>query len=135
MKDLESEKFNKKIETTYSKIEIANGIALCTFKKIEELDVAITSVIVKDRMAFFEGVSYPCLFDITNVKHSTKEARDYLANEGNELVLASAILINSPVIKMTANFFIMVNKPRNPTRMFTDKKSAVEWLEQFKVAV
>jgi hypothetical protein len=47
-------------------------------------------------------------------------------------VSASAILVSSPMLKMMANFFILVNKPKNPTRMFTSKESAVEWLANFK---
>lgn len=119
-------------ETEYSTTTLQDGIAQCIFSEIEEVDVRIAARTVTDRVAFFEGVAYPCLFDITKVKHSTKEARDYLANEGSELVAASAILVNSPVVRMMANFFIMVNKPNNPTRMFTDKESAIEWLSQFK---
>nr|WP_187262283.1 hypothetical protein [Pontibacter beigongshangensis] len=72
------------------------------------------------------------MFDITKVKKSTKEARDFMANEGNEQVTASAILVTSPVLRMMANFYISVNKPKNPSRMFTDKREALEWLAQFK---
>lgn len=55
-----------------------------------------------------------------------------MANEGNELVLASAMIVTNPMLKMTANFYIMVNRPKNPTKLFTDRESALEWLSQFK---
>ncbi|WP_299989419.1 hypothetical protein [uncultured Pontibacter sp.] len=99
---------------------------------MRELDLAKARICVQDRLNYIGEQVYPSLFDITQVKHSTKEARDYLADEGNIGVSASAILVASPMVKMAANIYIHVNKPKNPTCMFTDKAEAVEWLEQFK---
>lgn len=104
----------------------------CIYKDIDMVDLEIAKTCVKDRLEYTGHKSYPSLFDITRIKQSTKEARDYMANEGNEHVSASAILISSPMLKMTANFYIMVNKPKNPTRMFTEKESALTWLAQYK---
>ncbi|MBD1395539.1 hypothetical protein H9Q13_00035 [Pontibacter sp. JH31] len=96
------------------------------------MDLNIAEICVKDRLAYIGEYSYPSLFDITKIRQSTKRARDYMANEGNAGVTASAILVSSPMIKMAANFYIKVNKPKNPTRMFTNREEAVEWLQQFK---
>src|SRR5207253_895828 len=104
----------------------------CFFKTMDIMDMNVAKATVQDRMQFFENTAYPCLFDITQVKETTKDARDFMANEGNDLVLASAMVVNSPMLKMMANFYIMVNKPKNPTRLFTDRESALEWLAQFK---
>ena len=123
---------NKFEDTEYFSLSIVDGIFYCYFKKIDMMDLPFTEASVKHRLKFMEGKSYPCFFDITQVKQSTKEARDYLANEGNELVAASAILVSSPMLKMMANFFIQVNKPKNPTRLFTSQESALEWLAHFK---
>lgn len=113
-------------------MSVKDGIFFMHYEPLGLLELAIAEKIVQDRLAFKKGVAYPCLFDITKVRQSTKEARDYMADEGNDLVLASAILVTSPMLRMMANFFISVNKPKNPTRMFTDIASALEWLEQFK---
>lgn len=122
----------KSNDTNYVTMFVENGIFYMCYKSLELLEINIAKTIVQDRLAFKKGIFYPSLFDIREVKQSTKEARDYMANEGNDLVLASAILVSSPVLRMMANFYIMVNKPKNPTRMFTDKDGAVEWLNQFK---
>lgn len=119
-------------ETKYVRMFVQDGILFMYYKQLDLLEIEAARTIVKDRIAYSNGISYPCLFDITNVKESTKEARDYMANEGNDLVTASAIIVGSPVLRMMANFFIMVNKPKNPTMMFTDQESALEWLQQFK---
>ncbi|MCX2739836.1 DUF7793 family protein [Pontibacter anaerobius] len=118
--------------TKYINLAVDSGILHCVYKDIELLDLDIAKICVQDRLEFIQGETYPSLFDITRIKQSTKEARDYLANEGNDFVSASAILISSPMVRMSANFFIQVNKPKNPTRMFTNQPSALEWLAQYK---
>jgi len=118
--------------TAYLELFLEKKILYCGYKEIDLLDLETAKICVRERLEFAGGRSYPSLFDITRIKQSTKGARDYLAKEGNALVTASAILIGSPMLKMSANFYIMVNRPQNPTRMFTSKKSALEWLEQYK---
>ncbi|GAB3830983.1 DUF7793 family protein [Pontibacter rugosus] len=132
MVNSESDRDIKSTETAYVKMMLKNGIFYMYYKPLKQLELTVAKQIVNDRIAFVEGESYPCLFDIQPVEHSTKEARDYMADEGNDFVISSAILVGSPVLRMMANFFIMVNKPKNPTRMFSDEKSALEWLVQFK---
>ncbi len=120
------------LETPYVTMFIQEGIYQATFKPLDTLDLDIAIATVQDRLAFFRMVAYPCLFDITLVKQTTKEARDYMATEGNQLVLASAMIVSSPMLKMMANFYIMVNKPKNPTRLFTDKESGLDWLRGYR---
>ncbi|PSR52659.1 hypothetical protein AHMF7605_03525 [Adhaeribacter arboris] len=132
MQQLEVDNEARIKETKYVTMIIQNGIFHAYYKELEILDMNFAKVAVQDRLNFFQNIAYPCLFDITKVKETTKEARDYMANEGNELVLASAMVVNNPMLKMMANFYIMVNKPKNPTRLFTDRDSALDWLEQFK---
>lgn len=119
-------------ETAFVEMFIRDGIFQAYFKPLELLDLPTAVLTVNDRLAFFEQQAYPCLFDVTQVKQTTKEARDFMAKEGNQLVLASAMIVNSPMLKMIANFYIMVSKPQNPTQLFTDRRQALEWLEQFK---
>ena len=119
-------------ETAYYKMFIKDGILHYYYKEIENMNLELAKTCVHDRLEFTEHKSYPCLVDFILLKNSTKEARDYFANEGNEGLKATALLVKSTAFKMMANFYIMVNKPLNPTRMFTDKNAALEWLEQFK---
>jgi hypothetical protein len=133
MAKIDRKNYIEPIQTDYIIMFVEEGILHCYYKEMEMLDLPIAQAAVKDRLEYVQGAVYPSLFDITKVRQSTKEARDYLANEGNEQVSASAILVTSPMLKMMANFFIMVNKPKNPTRMFTDKESALQWLRQFNL--
>lgn len=122
----------KRFDFKYFHLIISDGIMECYLKPTAEMDLETARTCSDQRIEVSGRRSYPCIFDITAVKKITKEARVYLANEGNELVSASAILVSSAITKMIANFFIDVDKPKNPTRLFTDKEEALKWLEQFK---
>ena len=72
------------------------------------------------------------LIDMTAVSEITKEARDYYANERTGSVQrATALLISSPVSRAIGNFFMGLNKPIYPTKLFTDPQKAIRWLQTF----
>ena len=72
------------------------------------------------------------LIDMTAVSEIAKEARDYFAGERTASIQrATALLTNSPVSKVIGNFFMGLNKPKSPTKMFTDPQKAIRWLQTF----
>ena len=72
------------------------------------------------------------LIDMTAVTEISKEARDYFANERTASIQrATALLIDSPVSRVIGNFFMGLNKPISPTRLFTDSNKAIQWLHTF----
>ncbi len=132
MKELEKKTEEKSIETPYIVMSLQEGILYFTYKEIDNMDLDLAKTCVKDRLDFTKDKSYPCLVDFVKLKKTSKEARDYFALEGNKGITANAILVNSSAYKMMANFYIMVNKPQNPTKLFTDKNLALDWLKQFR---
>ena len=123
---------NESVDFEYASIVIRNGIMECYYKPLPELGLDIAQEMVKERVKMASGISYPCLFDLSSIAKVTQEARDYLAKDGNAYVKASALIVSSPMVKMLANFFVAVNKPVSPTRLFTSKEPAIKWLQQFK---
>ena len=72
------------------------------------------------------------LIDMTSITEISKEARDYFANERTASIQrATALLIGSPVSRVIGNFFMGLNKPVSPTRLFTDPQKAIQWLHTF----
>ncbi len=72
------------------------------------------------------------LIDVTAVTEISKEARDYFANERTASIQrATAMLTRSPVSRVIGNFFMGLNKPISPTRLFTDPQKAIKWLQTF----
>jgi hypothetical protein len=79
-----------------------------------------------------EGRKIPLLCDISGLKSISREAREfYTGEETTKLVSASAILVDSQVGRLIGNFFIAVNRPSYPTRIFISESKAIEWLKGF----
>lgn len=80
-----------------------------------------------------EGKKYYAVIDTSNNIDSSKDARDYYANnELNKYRYADAFIVSSLPLRMVINFFIRVNKPSIPTKMFTTKESAFLWINELK---
>ena len=72
------------------------------------------------------------LVDMTAISEISKEARDYFANERTASIQrATALLTSSPVSRVIGNFFMGLNKPISPTRLFTDPRGAIKWLQTY----
>ncbi|MCD6017715.1 MAG: hypothetical protein K0S53_836 [Bacteroidetes bacterium] len=118
---------NKKIS-----IELVNGILVGTYL-CEIVDLETAKAGVSDRMENFGHKAFPLLVYTNKVKHISKDAREYLASEaGCQKVKSCAIITNSIVTRVIANFFLHINKPLVPTKLFTDEESATQWLSKKK---
>lgn len=81
------------------------------------------------------GQQRPLLVDLRVVKSQTAEARAYLAGpEGVRVSQAVGLLIGSPVSRVLGNFYLGLNKPSTPTRLFTSEEEAQAWLRSFLTA-
>ena len=71
----------------------------------------------------------PVLADSRNYTHHTKEVRDFYASkEMGENITAMAVLVGSLPTRLIGNFFIRTSRPHFPTKLFTDEKIAIAWL-------
>ena len=79
-----------------------------------------------------DKVKRPLFSDIRKCKSITHEARTHYAREeaGKDLS-ACALLIGSPIGRIIGNFFLRINKPIYPTRLYTSEHGAIEWLKRY----
>ncbi len=88
---------------------------------------------IKAQKILGEGTRRPLLADVGLIKTMERKARLYLGGkEAASAVSAVAIIVSSPVARVIANFFMGMNKPLYPTRMFSDTEVALKWLREFK---
>jgi hypothetical protein len=74
----------------------------------------------------------PLLVDVRTVKAIDRDARAHLAGPaGARLNSAVALLVGSPLSRAIGNFFIGLNKPLIPCRMFSLEAEALAWLRGF----
>lgn len=79
-----------------------------------------------------KGRKRPLLCDYTGIKSQTRECRAYYAGkETAQATSACAILANSTISRVIGSFYLGLNKPVTPTKIFTSKQEALEWLKGF----
>ena len=72
------------------------------------------------------------LVDIRQIKSVTREARTHATDESvSRFALALALIVDTPVSRVIGNFFLGINRPPYPTRLFTSEREAVNWLKGF----
>ena len=123
--------FPDKLETAYMTLWIDDGILHCKFCDSLDMDLDIAKNCVGERVTFSNFTSYPCLIDMKGLVSVTKEAREYMAADGSLFITAGALLVNNSLTKMLGNLFLNINKPKVPTRIFTEEEEAKKWLKQF----
>ena len=78
------------------------------------------------------GKGLPLLVDFKNLQSQDRGARTYFAGEETaKAVTACAILISSPLSRVIGNFYMGLNKPVTPTKLFTSESEAIDWLKEF----
>jgi hypothetical protein len=120
-------------ENDYAEFWTEDDILFFIYKPGIVMNLEAAKLVVADRISIQKSTPYPVLCDMRGIKDSDKPARDYLAKEGSTLVKAVAVLIESPVTKIMANFYLTISRPTVPTKMFTDKAQALEFLKNFKL--
>ena len=71
------------------------------------------------------------LVDITNASESSKEAKDYLAEELPKILNAMAFISKSPLGTMLANLYLGLKPPPFPSKIFSNEADARKWLKNY----
>jgi hypothetical protein len=95
------------------------------------IDLIAAKLVVADRIMIQNEKAYPVLCDIRGVIDSDKAARDYLAKSGSVLTKAVSLLGNDTISLAITSFYLRINKPRVPTKIFTEELSALIFLETY----
>ena len=79
-----------------------------------------------------EMVNYeplPLLCDLTNVVKMSQECRRHFSGEEHAKTFSKcALIVTNPISRVIGNFFLGLNKPLKPTRIFTNKEDGLKWL-------
>jgi hypothetical protein len=75
---------------------------------------------------------FPLLIDSRLIKSITKEARDNFSIKNRATnINCFAIIIGSPLSRIIGNFFMGLNKPSVPAKLFNNEQDAIVWLKQY----
>ena len=75
----------------------------------------------------------PVLIDLRQARSMDRATRAYYAGPATaSKQIAVGILIESPLSRVLGNFFLGLNKPIMPTRLFTSEAEALAWLRGYR---
>lgn len=78
------------------------------------------------------GKKMPTLTIPGKYTEASKEALDFIFSKDSILYAsADAYIAQSLSQKIIGNFYLKIKKPSIPTRLFSNEKSALEWLKKF----
>jgi hypothetical protein len=121
------------IETAVSIITIHdNGVGQMHFKDGIILDVPEQMKHLEALIKIANGRKLP--FVVTAGKHVniTPEARDNaIMIEDISPVSATAVVVQNLAYRLIADFYLKINRPKTPYKVFTDQKAAFNWCLQF----
>jgi hypothetical protein len=123
---------NAILDTPYVYFEVEAGILKATYKKGLCIDLSMAKEIVRLRLEFTAGVSYPVLINNQGVVSIEKAARDYFTSaEATARLKAAAIIVKNPYQSLLGSFFVFIRKTAMPVRLFNQEEKAMAWLRHF----
>ncbi len=99
----------------------------------EKLGLEDAIAINKARRVVAPQKKHLCLFRAKQISYVSRGSRGLAAHkETEDITIAFALVFSSSIGRVLGNFFIQVDKPQYPTKLFTNEEEAVTWLMQFK---
>lgn len=106
-----------------------NLIEIVWSPELKQVETSHLEEVVSVIKEFGQGKKIPIYYSTHDLLTISADARVYAAsNHAQDFSLAIAVLSNSLATKLIFNFFIRVNRPKSPTRSFSNKEEAFVWL-------
>jgi hypothetical protein len=128
----------KKEETDAAYISMcSDGIIRVLFKKNKEIDPEALKVLFDKFNEMIEGISYPYMYfaEDGSVVFTTEGNAYSKQNQHLFPKVCSAFVTKSLAQRLIANFYLRINKPTHPSKLFNNQIEAEHWcfqqLEEF----
>ena len=122
----------KTIELTTSTLWFDDvGILYSISKKVPEQTIEDARDAISKLRQYLGDEKVCMLVDATHSTESSREMRDFAAEELPKITKAIAIMSRSALGKMLANLFFQLKSQPYPVKMFDDQQDAVRWLRQY----
>lgn len=120
----------EKIETSVADVFYDDGIMHICFKKDSIVELEHIEEIIEVRRGLQQGERTLTLVDTGKLWRVEKDARQKAASSNmiNQNI-ALAIIAKTLANRLIANFYMKVDKPNVPTKMFNNYEEAKAWLK------
>lgn len=126
----QKEKLIKTIETNCAIVGLRDdGIVHVYYKSHIKLDVELQLEMIEIFNEITGKVMHPFIFEAGDFCYVTKEARDNaVVIEDLTPISCSVVYANTLAYKIIADFYMRINKPKNPYKVVNKFEKGVEWL-------
>ena len=123
---------SKKIETAGETIWMDHFGIIHSDVKPVFLELEHAKEAIKTISVLANGKKTPVVINMKNAIGTSNSARNYYSGEQSAAVIsAAAMIISSPLSKILGNFYLGLNKPLFPFKLFTNEEKAIIWLDQY----
>ncbi len=105
----------------------SDGIIHVHYKKNTTLDLETQRFMRSIYQDLIPGKNLPYIFSASDGVTVTKEAREN-SNTADSPIAAYAMIANNIAYRLVANFYLKVNKPLVPSKLFSTFDDAVKWI-------
>ena len=119
-------------ETTFISYDPLEGFVRVSSKEEVDLELRHAIADMEASEKLLGGKMLPVVSDTRGIRSDTPEVRNYYSSpEGSKYIRAMGIVIDSLAMRMIGNFFIRVNKPPYPCKLFNKMEEAERWIMQY----
>ena len=121
----------KEVVTSTTILQLSeDGIVISKIRKDGSTETGghIAREIIQATYELCDGNQYPMLAHISNERKLNSEERRYYKNNSIDLITKVAMIVKTPYERLIGNFFMGINKLKEPCKLFNDKSKAVDWL-------
>jgi hypothetical protein len=122
------------IETKTAQIYLKNDILYLTYNEKSVIGIEEIKENLEARIKLQEAKRVLTFVDVREVWEYSPEARAIVGGDDfKAITIAMAVVVGYALpIKIIANFFMKINKPNYPTKLFKNEENAIKWLNSFK---
>jgi len=73
---------------------------------------------------------FSIIIDLHNMKSIERDARNFYSQSSSKNAVGVALITSTPLSNVIANFFIGLNNPAKPIKLFSNKNDAIQWLKE-----
>ena len=110
-----------------------SDVVFMEYTKKLKVDLVIAKELVANRLDFTLGKKHYCIIDFSNINYFNHEAKTYMQSPegGAKNIIAGAFISSNLVATVLAHIFIRKIKDV-PTKFFSNKKDALQWIKELK---
>lgn len=122
-------------ENQYVNLELKGDVLFVYYKANTVITVEAAKQVVEDRLKLTNNEATFVVAEVSNIKTSTREAREYLSKKDGGLkgIKAGAFISKQVYSYFILNLFLKIIAPSVPAKYFMDKESALNWIEEIRL--